>query len=245
VAPQQDKRDQYLALMAQGLNNSVACRIVGINRRTGTRWRYGRTITNRAGLALVYPPIVEPGATATSKRFLSENERISIADGLLAGLSVRAIAALMGRSPSTVSREIRRNRDPATGAYHPHRAQQRAAVRRARPKPGKLVQHPELRDWVQRQLERRWSPEQISKSLPAEFPDRLEMRVTHETIYQALYVQGRGELRRELARALRTGRACRRTQRSPDQRRARFATPMVMISQRPAGAADRAVPGHW
>jgi transposase, IS30 family len=245
VAPQQNKRDQYLALMAQGHNNSEACRIVGINRRTGSRWRYGRVEFNRAGAPLVYPPIVRPARQSLSERFLCEDERISIADGVLAGLSVRAIAAGLGRSPSTVSRELRRNRDPDSGAYHPRRAEQRATTRRARPKPGKLVEKPELRDWIQQQLDHRWSPEQISRSLPAAFPQRAEMRVTHETIYQALYVQGRGELCRELARALRTGRACRRRRRRADQRRARFATPMVMISQRPAEAADRAVPGHW
>ncbi len=91
----------------------------------------------------------------------------------------------------------------------------------------------------------RWSPEQICQALRTPFPDRPEMHVVHETVYQALYVQGRGELRRELARALRTGRARRRPRRQAQQRQSRFATPMVMISERPAEAEDRAVPGHW
>jgi len=106
------------------------------------------------------------------------------------------------------------------------------------------VENPELRDFIQDSLEKHWSPEQNSRSLPKLFPDRPEMRVAHETIYQALYVQGRGELRRELTRALRTRRARRRPRRRPDQRQGRF-SPMVMISERPAEIADRAVPGHW
>ncbi|WP_344545205.1 IS30 family transposase, partial [Streptomyces levis] len=164
--------------------------------------------------------------------------------------SVRAIAAELGRSPSTISREIRRNGMPLRGdasrwAYRPHAAQSRADARRPRPKPGKIGQNPELRDFIQHYLERRWSPEQICQALKTRFPDRPEMHVTHETIYQALYVQGRGELRRELARALRTGRTHRRPHRSSTRRQPRMAPGMVMISERPAEAADRAIPGHW
>ncbi|WP_460431810.1 IS30 family transposase, partial [Amycolatopsis echigonensis] len=103
---------------------------------------------------------------------------------------------------------------------------------------------PELRERVQAMLGEKFSPEQIARRLRRDHPDRPELHVTHETIYQALYVQGRGELRRELARALRTGRA-RRKPRAGQQRRPRFAEPMAMISDRPAEAADRAVPGHW
>jgi IS30 family transposase len=201
-----DKREHYLKLIAQGMNNSAACRAVGINRKTGDRWRYGRTIINSAGRALTYPPINEP-ARRISARFLSEDERVVIADRFLAGQSIRAIAAELGRSPSTVSREIRRNRFAGTGVYYPFDAQRKAVARCARLKAGKLTHNDELRAFVQDHLERRWSPEQISRVLRRTFPDRPEMRMSHETIYQALYVQGRGELRRELARALRTGRA--------------------------------------
>jgi IS30 family transposase len=102
-----------------------------------------------------------------------------------------------------------------------------------------------LRDFIQHHLERRWSPEQICQALRARFPDRPEMHVVHETIYQALYVQGRGELRRELARALRTGRTMRRPHRQSTRRQPRMSKDMVMISERPAEAADRAIPGHW
>src|SRR6187200_823494 len=241
VPPQTAKRNHYLALMAQGIGNSAACRAVGINRRSGARWRYGRTITNRVGQPLTYPPILTP-ARPVSARFLSEDERIAIGDGLIASHSIRAIAAQLGRSPSTIGREIQNNCDPETGDYHPFRAQQRSTARRARPKVGKLAEHVELREHVQRRLEQRWSPEQISRTLAVAFPDRPEMRVAPETIYQALYVQGRGQLRRELTRALRTGRACRRPRRRPEQRTPRFVEPMVMISDRPAEAADRAVP---
>jgi transposase, IS30 family len=118
-------------------------------------------------------------------------------------------------------------------------------ARRPRPKPGRIGQNPELRDFIQDHLTLRWSPEQICHALRRRFADRPEMHVTHETVYQALYVQGRGELHRELTRALRTGRAMRRPHRHAAKRQPRFSHPMVMISERPAEAADRAVPGHW
>ncbi|MEE4488662.1 transposase, partial [Streptomyces sp. BE230] len=110
-------------------------------------------------------------------------------------------------------------------------------------KPGKISQNPELRDFIQHRLERRWSPEQICQDLRAHFPGRQEMHVTLESIYQALYVQGRGELRRELAKALRPGRTMRRPHRQSYKRLPRNIRDMVMISERPAEAADRAVPG--
>jgi IS30 family transposase len=158
---------------------------------------------------------------------------------------VRQIARHLGRAPSTISRELRRNAHPGSGEYRPWAAQRRAARRRARSRQGKLAVNPRLREVVADGLRRRWSPEQISKRLRLQFPEQPEMHVTHETIYQALYVQGRGELRRELAKCLRTGRAVRKAQRRPDERRSRFQAPMLMISERPAEAADRAVPGHW
>lgn len=168
-----------------------------------------------------------------------------IADRLRAGASQAVIAAELGRSPSTISREVRRNRHPASGDYHPYAAQERADSRRPRPKIGKIAASAALRELVQSMLERRHSPEQISARLRRDFPERNELHVSHETIYQALYVQGRGGLRRELTAALRTGRAVRRPRRQPGQRQPRFAHPMVMISERPAEADDRAVPGHW
>jgi transposase, IS30 family len=175
-------------------------------------------------------------------RYLSLAEREEIAVGVAAGASVRAIAGRLGRAASTVSREIRRN--GSTLGYRAAPAQAQAEFRAARPKTARLAASPVLRAWVQDKLESRWSPEQISAMLKAEFPGDPEMRVSHETIYQSLYVQGRGALRRELAACLRTGRALRKPRRTTGHRRGRIKD-MVMISERPAEADDRAVPGHW
>ena len=151
----------------------------------------------------------------------------------------------MDRDPATISREVRRNGDPRTGVYHPHRAQRRATARRARSKEGKLRRNPQLREFVQRHLDQRWSPEQISRALRREFPGQPGMHAVHETIYRALYRPDRGGLHREAARRLRTGRACRRGRRQPAQRATRFIDPGLLISQRPLEVADRAAPGHW
>ncbi|MET8945448.1 IS30 family transposase [Streptomyces sp. NPDC004542] len=236
------EREAYSRLVQQGYSNTEACRIVGVDRRTGNKWRNGRSgERNRKPV----PPIHVVVPARGPSRYLSEDERIHIADRLREKTTVRAIAAELGRSPSTVSREIRRNRHPASSVYRPHAAQARADARRPRPKPRKILQDPQLREAVQAMLEEKWSPEQICQALRQRFPDRPEMHVVHETVYQALYVQGRGQLRRELAGALRSGRARRRPQRQANCRQPRFTTPMVMISERPAEAADRAVPGHW
>ncbi|GAB7186623.1 IS30 family transposase [Kitasatospora sp. Ki12] len=239
-----EERRAYLQLVEQGASNKEACRIVGINSRTGRRWRNGRAPSGSDGGAL---PITAPPPVALSgpSRYLREDERIHITDRLREKATVRAIAAELGRSPSTISREIRRNRHPGNGQYRPHAAQARADARRPRPKPAKIGQNPELREFIQHRLDKKWSPEQICQALRDTFPERPEMHVVHETVYQALYVQGRGELRRELAAALRSGRARRKPHRQAACRQPRFATPMVMISERPAEAEDRAVPGHW
>ncbi|MDQ1010598.1 IS30 family transposase [Streptomyces sp. V4I23] len=245
------ERAAYFQLMEQGYSTREAARIVGINLRTGKRWRNGRAASGKDKAA---PPVnaVVPLSVGTTpfvpSRYLGEAERIHIADRLREKASIRQIAAELGRSPSTISREIRRNRRamPKGGwTYQPFHAHRRAGRRRPRPKVGKIGQNPELRDFIQDHLTMRWSPEQICQALRARFPDRPEMHVTHETIYQALYVQGRGELRRELTRALRTGRAMRRPHRHAAKRISRPIKNMVMISDRPAEAEDRAVPGHW
>lgn len=240
------EREQYFRLVDQGYGNKEASRLVGVNERTGREWRNGRDAPDR------FRPPARPSERApvpvTSGRYLSLDERLHIADRLRDRASLRVIAAELGRSPSTISREIHRNRTLVRGnqyRYGPHVAQSRTDARRPRPKPGKMSLNPLLRDYVQHGLDRRWSPEQISHQLRRDFPDDPEMRVTHETVYQALYVQGRGELRRELAQALRTGRARRKPHRQSNKRRPRFTAPMVMISDRPAEAEDRAVPGHW
>ena len=178
---------------------------------------------------------------APSAARLSAEERVEIRLGLERGWSLRRIAAAVGRSPSTVSREVAAN--GGRGGYAPLAAHRRAAVAARRPKPTKLAAVPALRERVVADLERLWSPEQIADRLRVEFADQPEMRVSHETIYRSLFVQGRGELRRELSRCLRTGRAARRPQRRGAS--ADHFPGMVMISQRPAEVADRAVPGHW
>jgi IS30 family transposase len=183
-----------------------------------------------------------PGPGAVSGRYLSLAEREEIAVGLAAGDSLRQIAAGLGRPPSTVSREVARN--GTRRGYRAVAAQAQAEARAARPKTARLAGNDRLREWVQARLSERWSPEQVSVMLKAEFPDDREMRVSHEAIYQSIYVQGRGALRRELAVCLRTGRALRRPRRRADERRGRIKD-MVMISERPAEADDRAVPGHW
>ena len=181
------------------------------------------------------------GPGPVSGRYLSLAEREEIALGLARRESYRVIGARIGRPASTVSREVARN--GPRGRYRAVRAQALAELRGRRPEEAKLAGNAELRGWVQGKLKSKWSPEQISARLAAEFPGRAEMRVSHETIYQSLYVQGRGALRRELAKSLQTGRALRKPRRKQGERRGKIAG-MVNISERPAEAADRAVPGH-
>ena len=169
---------------------------------------------------------------------IADREEILI--GVRSGDSLAAIAKRLGRHCSTVSREVAAN--GGRERYSAWAAHQRARSAAQRPKRCKLREGP-LRDEVARKLIELWSPDEISRRLPLDFPDDPEMRVSHETIYQSLFVQGRGELRRELARCLRSGRACRKKRGTPDGR-GRIPD-MVMISERPADIADRAVPGHW
>lgn len=243
--PQTEKRESFARLIARGVPNAEACRIVGINRRTGTRWRYGREITNSGGKRLHYPPVVQARETEISLRYLSEDERIRIADLDRAGHSMRFIAAELDRSPSTISRELRRNRDPVTGKYRPFTAQRLATDRRARPGRGKLNHDPVLRKFVADRLKERWSPEQISQALDTEFPDEPERHLVPETIYQAVYRPELGGLHREMPKALRTGRRRRKPRRRADARRPGTLVDMTMIDERPAEASDRTVPGHW
>ena len=184
---------------------------------------------------------VKSRAKPRSPLRLSLAEREEISRGLLAGESRRAIAARLGRSPSTVAREVA----VAGGltSYRAWRADERARRRARRPKRAKLAASPRLRREVQRLLGLRWSPQQIAARLVIDHPDDPEMRVSHETIYQSLFVQGRGALRKELAQCLRTGRAQRRPQRRVNG--GGQLLDMVLISERPAEVRDRAVPGHW
>jgi IS30 family transposase len=229
------KRERFWTLVAAGSTSSSACDAVGVNRRTGRRWR--QATGDRI-------PSLAP---ELSGRYLSLEERLQIADLHLTGVGVRMIAVELGRSAATVSRELTRGGSKtspkARTRYAPYAAQKRAEHRGHRPKASKF-DLPELASLVQAKLCVKWSPEQISDHLAVVFPDRQEMRVSPETIYQALYVQGRGHLRADLHQHLRTGRAIRRPRR-PAAANSGKILDMIMISQRPAEVADRAVPGHW
>jgi len=224
---------RFWRLIAEGQSTEVASLEVGVDRRTGLRWF--RQAGGMPALDLRDP----------SDRYLTFAEREEIALLRAAGLGVREIARQVGRDASTISRELARGclkRRP-WGRYRASVAQTRAEKRARRPKPSKLSLHPLLRAYVQQGLLDGWSPEEITGRLPEEFPDDGAMRISHEAIYQALYVQGRGGLRRELTACLRTGRALRKPRRRVE-RRGRIPD-MVLISERPAEADDRAVPGHW
>ena len=183
------------------------------------------------------PPRISP----RSMLRLSEAEREEISRGLRAGESCRRIAARLARAPSTVSREVGLN--GGRQRYRAWRAEAGAAHRGRRPRLAKLARNARLRHTIEQLLEAHWSPQQIAQRLRHDHPDDQEMRVSHETIYQSLFVQGRGALRTELSRCLRSGRVRRRPRgRIPQGGRL---TDMVFISERPAEIEDRAVPGHW
>ncbi len=224
-------RQRFWDLVRSGLSPGEAAAAMG-RARVGDRWFAAAGGVKGNG----------PGRVAG--RYLSLADREEIAIGLARGEPYGQIGARLcpPRPACTISREVARN--GPRGRYRALRAQALAERRARRPKTAKLAASAELREWVQARLEKRWSPEQISKVLAAEFGDRPEMRVSHEAIYQAIYVQGRGALRRELAAGLRTGRVLRKPRRRTGERRGKIPG-MVNISERPAEAADRAVPGHW
>jgi IS30 family transposase len=184
---------------------------------------------------------VPPRARPRSELRLSVDEREEISRGLRAGESSRAIARRLGRAPSTITREVKANR--GRNGYRAWRAELRRDRRARRPRTAKLARNSALRRRVEALLAARWSPQQIAWQLRQDHPHEPELRVSHETIYQSLFVQGRGALRAELTRHLRTGR----TQRRPRGRLkpAGSLRDMVLISERPAEVEDRAVPGHW
>jgi IS30 family transposase len=254
--------------IANGLLPEEAAHAVGVSQAAGSRWfRHG------GGM-----PSVD--LAPLSGRYLSFREREEIAILKVQGAGVREIARQLGRAPSTVYRELRRNAATRGGKldYRASVAQWKCDLVARRPKTAKLVVNDRLREYVQERLsgqvhrpdgksiagpparpwtgrnkphrgDRRWvtawSPEQIANRLKVDFPDDEGMRISHEAIYQALYVESRGALKRELVACLRTGRALR-VPRARSKRKAwAHVTPEVMISQRPAEADDRAVPGHW
>src|SRR6267378_4584905 len=213
-----------------GESFAAAALAVGCSKKSIQRF-----IAGTGGLA--------PKSWQRSPRHLSLAEREELLRGLLAGVSLRDIAARLGRAPSTISRELRRN--ACRGSYQLVWAENAAARRARRPKPCKLVVNARLRAEVEHRLAERWSPQQIAARLVCDYPDDPEMRVSHETIYRSLFVQARGALRKELVACLRTGRAQRRSHKRTDLSGTGRLQNMIMISDRPAEAADRAVPGHW
>ncbi len=249
---------RFLELIESGWSAARAAREVGVHERTGRDWRDGIRKTRdtrvhpdgwvvdyRTSSRYIVPVTISDTNTprAISTRYLSLQDRLAIADGVLNGQTLTRIAAGIGKHKSTVAREVHAHR--VDGLYLPYQADTAAATARARPKPSKLVVNQDLREAVADGLSRRLSPEQISHRLVKDFPDDESMRVSHETIYQALYFQARGGLKREVQQALRSGRTRRKPHRAPDQRTHRFVDPMIMISDRPAEVDDRAVPGHW
>ena len=256
-------RARFMELLGQGWSATQAAREVGVHERTARDWRngirqVGNTRVHPDGMVTDYTtgtrytqPVntttsrsrPAPATLAVSGRYLTLPDRLAIADGLHAGSTLTAIATDIGKHTSTVSREVRAH--SIEGLYLPYQADNAAAVDRGRPKESKLVTNQKLRGAVKEGLSLRHSPEQISHRLVKDFPDDESMRVSHETIYQALYFQARGGLKREVAQALRTGRTRRKPHCAPGQRTHRFIDPMIMISERPAEVEDRAVPGHW
>jgi IS30 family transposase len=216
------------------------------------RWKQGERLSDIAAAlgrapATVYARIRKAGGIPErprqrAARALSAAEREQISRGLAEGLGVRAIARALGRAPSTVSREIARN--GGTEGYRAVRAEQAAWRRAARPKPYKLGQQPRLCRVVAEKLEARWSPQQIAGWLQRTFPAEPALQVSHETIYQTLYVQARGALKRELTAYLRTGRRERGRRRMPPETRGSIPG-AVSIRERPPTVEDRAIPGHW
>ncbi len=251
---------EFWGHVSDGRTAAEAGVAVGVSQHTGVRW-----LRDAGG---VKPRLVEPSTSGPRPR-LRLQERIEIEFGVRNEESLQSIGQRLERAPSTIKREIDNNglhnvdhperksgyrRKEAFGARQSGRsatvrycaltAQAYADRRARRPKPGKLAVNDKLHDEVQARLLDEHSPEQIAKRLPMDFPDDAEVRVSHETIYQSIYVQGKGNLRRELHTCLRTGRALRKPQRRPAERRSRIRD-MVNISERPPEVADRAVAGHW
>lgn len=229
-------RVEFWALVREGLTVAEASVEVGVSRFAGMDW-----YRERGGVM----PRSRPPATKRPRLTLEQREEIAVL--YAAKVSNAEIAREVGCHPATVGRELAKGSTvfpDRRAKYRASTAQLAADHRARRVRGGKLAGNPRLREKVQDLLEEELSPEQISAQLQVEFPNDAEMRVSHETIYQALYVQGRGELRRDLHKRLRTGRAVRKVRRVEGERRGRIPG-MVNISERPAEVADRAVPGHW
>ena len=218
------------------------------------RWQKGESLQQIAQLfdrnhSSIQPILaatggIRPDSRCRSRLALTLAERGEISRAVVAGHSIRSIAAQLGRAPSTISREIRRNGGPQ--GYRASQADQAAWDRGCRPKVCKLVQNRELAQLVAGKLRLEWSPEQVAGWLKRSHPDDEALQVSHETIYRSLFIQARGALKKELVEHLRRTRVMRRsrhhTQKTDHHGRI---TDTVSISERPASVEDRAVPGHW
>ncbi|WP_420093444.1 IS30 family transposase [Mycolicibacter kumamotonensis] len=227
----------------------AAAREVGVSRSSGTNWARGHKVYRNGVVIGFVAPLDRLAVRQISTRYLSEDERIEIADLRRSGLSLRAIAQKLSRSPSTISRELRRNTVPGRG-YRPFDAHRRATVRRARQHRRRLDTNSDLSAVVSELLAQRWSPQQISRHLRLRFLDDPSMWLCHESIYQAVYQPNSRFLRpSRLAphrrSPLRTGRDHRRAHHRKQRRNGRFQQPMLTIHDRPFPAIDRSEAGHW
>lgn len=239
-----EKKPLYVQPMKDGHSNSAACRILGINVNTGHRWLHGRSGVEGLIQQGLDPRPRKAVPAAVSSRYLSEDERIFIADRLLVRASIRSIARDLGRSPSTISRELSRNR-PDSRRYHPFRAQKMAQKRRPRPKLAKLASDEELRHYVVECLSKRWSPQQVCRALKQRFPGEKCRHLAHETIYRALYQLSIRPVPTGSARLLRSGRFSRRSRSRTNVKPRRYMADALKIGDRPAHIATREEAGHW
>jgi IS30 family transposase len=230
----EEREQRYWQLMRQGMTNTAACKLLGVNRRTGGLIRQ-RHRHQTAALA---------AEQRLSGRYLSLPERLQIADLIALGLSMRAVAAELGRSPSTIKRELDRHRDPQ-GRYLPRGADHSARLARRRPRAHKLVTNRPLRQVVQRKLNRCWSPDEISGWLRLTHPDDSSMQLCPETIYRSLLVPGGQGLHKRYCRRLRTGRRIRKSRWLTRNGHGSTVRNMTMIDQRPAEVETKQQAGHW
>jgi len=247
--PQSAKRQRFTELRARGWSILAAAREVGVSRTTGNNWSRGYKSYRHGQVTGFVPALDRLAVREVSARYLSQDERIELADLRHAGLSIRQIADQLGRAPSTISRELRRNA-VGSGIYRPFEAHRRATARRARHQRRRIETSPELLQAISELLAQRWSPQQISRHLRRKFPTQPGMWLCHESIYQAIYLPGSPLLRPSLLAPhrrspLRTGRDHRRAHQRTERRRPRFEQPMLTIGQRPFDPLDRSQAGHW
>ena len=240
--PKSLARQRFLELLAQGVPLRLAAIEVGVSRSAAQIWKNGTTVRRKDGTVKIVPPLEPLAVRPISPRFLSEDERVRIADMASRGDGPTVIGEALGRAPSTISRELRRNLH-TTGQYRPFHAQVLAAQRRRRPKQPKLAGNAVLRAFVVDRLAEKWSPQQISRALRAAHPDEPAMRLATESIYLALYRPSNGLVRKPSP--LRTGRDHRRAHTRQIRAGRRFAQPMLSVHDRGFEPTDRSTPGHW